>query len=71
MTESKEYQIILTQQARKLFSKIKDRREQQLIINRLEKLKINPEQQGKALSQDYQATAVFGLLDNVIELFIK
>lgn len=47
-----EYQVILTQEARKLFTEIKDRREQQLLIARLEKLKQEPDKQGKALSGD-------------------
>jgi mRNA interferase RelE/StbE len=47
-----EYQIILTSQAKKLFSAIKDRREQQLLLTHLEKLKQDPDKQGKALSED-------------------
>ncbi|NER36550.1 MAG: type II toxin-antitoxin system RelE/ParE family toxin [Oscillatoria sp. SIO1A7] len=39
-------------QASQLFAEIKDRREQALIIVRLEKLKHEPEKQGKALSAD-------------------
>ena len=49
MKENQEYQVILTKQARKLFKKIKDRREQQLLLAKLEKLKYNPNIQGKAL----------------------
>ncbi|MDQ2099172.1 MAG: type II toxin-antitoxin system RelE/ParE family toxin [Tychonema bourrellyi B0820] len=50
--EPVEYQVILTAQARQLFSEIKDRREQQLLLARLEKLKQEPEKQGKALSEE-------------------
>lgn len=50
--EPVEYQIILTVQARQLFVEIKDRREQQLLLARLEKLKHEPEKQGKALSEE-------------------
>ena len=50
--ESVEYQVILTAQARQLFAEIKDRREQQLLLARLEKLKHEPEKQGKALSEE-------------------
>lgn len=50
--EPVEYQIILTAQARQLFAEIKDRREQQLLLARLEKLKQEPEKQGKALSEE-------------------
>ena len=49
--EPVEYQVILTAQARQLFAEIKDRREQQLLLARLEKLKHEPEKQGKALSE--------------------
>lgn len=47
-----EYQVVLTKQATKLFNKIKDRREQKLLLAKLEKLKYNPEQQGKALVKE-------------------
>ena len=40
--EPVEYQVILTAQARQLFTEIKDRREQQLLLARLEKLKHEP-----------------------------
>ncbi|WP_341736460.1 type II toxin-antitoxin system RelE/ParE family toxin [Microcoleus sp. CAWBG640] len=50
--EPVEYQVILTAQARQLFPEIKDRREQQLLLARLEKLKQEPEKQGKALSEE-------------------
>ncbi len=63
MKQNAEYQVVLTKQARKLFNKIKDRREQQLLLAKLEKLKHNPNIQGKAL--------VFVQLVNVIELSIK
>ncbi len=49
MEQSREYEVLLTKQARKLFKKIKDRREQQLLLAKLEKLKYNPNIQGKAL----------------------
>jgi hypothetical protein len=45
-----EYQIILSEQARQLFAQIKDRREQQIILARLEKLKHDPDKQDKTLS---------------------
>ena len=47
-----EYQVILTAQAQQLFTKIKDRREQELLLARIEKLKHDPDKQGKALSDD-------------------
>ena len=47
-----EYRIILTVQAQQLFAQIKDRREQQLLLVRIEKLKHDPDKQGKALSED-------------------
>ena len=47
-----EYEIILTTQARQLFAQIKDRREQQLLLTRIEKLKQDPDKQGKALSEE-------------------
>lgn len=50
--QDKEYEIRLTKQAQKLFNKIKDRREQEILLARLEKLKYSPEQQGKALTRE-------------------
>ncbi len=50
--EPVEYQVVLTTKARQLFVEIKDRREQQLLLARLEKLKQEPEKQGKALSEE-------------------
>ena len=47
-----EYKIIFSIQARKLFAAIKDRREQSVILARIEKLKVEPEKQGKALSEE-------------------
>ncbi len=49
---SSEYQVILTAQAQQLFSQIKDRREQELLLARLDKLKQEPDKQGKALSDE-------------------
>lgn len=46
------YQVVLTQKAKKLLTKIKDRREQKLIVARLKKLQFEPEKQGKALVKD-------------------
>ncbi|NER48647.1 MAG: hypothetical protein F6J92_18515 [Symploca sp. SIO1A3] len=48
MEPVEEYQLILTTQVRKLFSQIKDTREQQLLLSRIEKLKHDPDKQGKA-----------------------
>lgn len=42
-----EYETILTLQARQLFAQIKDRREQQLLLRRIEKLKQEPDKQVK------------------------
>lgn len=47
-----EYRIIFSVQAQKLFTAIKDRREQGVILARIEKLKWEPEKQGKALSEE-------------------
>lgn len=47
-----EYQVILSLQAKQLFTQTKDRREQQLLLARIEKLKHDPDKQGKALSED-------------------
>lgn len=52
MEQNREYRVVLTKQARKLFKKIKDRREQQLLLAKLEKLKYNPNIQGKALVKE-------------------
>lgn len=47
-----EYKIILSIQAQELFTAIKDRREQGVVLARLEKLKFEPDKQGKALSEE-------------------
>lgn len=47
-----EYDVILTDTAQKFLTQIKDIREQQLIVKRLEKLKQEPDKQGKALSKE-------------------
>lgn len=52
MEPVEEYQVILTLQAQQLFAQIKDRREQQLLLARIEKLKHDPDKQGKALSKE-------------------
>lgn len=52
MTENLQYQVSLTTQAQQLLQEIKDRREQQLLLKRLEKLKYEPDKQGKPLSQE-------------------
>ena len=52
MAQDKEYRISLTKRASKLSKKIKDRREQEILLARLEKLKFSPEQQGKALVKE-------------------
>lgn len=52
MEPVEEYQVILTTQGKQLFAQIKDRREQQLLLSRIEKLKHDPDKQGKALSED-------------------
>lgn len=52
MEPTVEYQVNLSVQARQLFTLIKDRREQQLLLARIEKLKHDPDKQGKALSED-------------------
>ena len=52
MEPIEEYQIILTTQARQLFAQIKDRREQKSLLTRIEKLKHDPDKQGKALSEE-------------------
>ena len=43
MDKIAEYEVIVTEQARQLLAKIKDIREQELLIKRLEKLKEEPE----------------------------
>lgn len=51
MEPIEEYQVILSAQARQLFAQIRDRREQQLLLTRIEKLKHDPDKQGKPLSE--------------------
>jgi mRNA interferase RelE/StbE len=52
MEPVEEYQVILSEQARQLFAQVKDRREQQILLTRIEKLKHDPDKQGKALSEE-------------------
>jgi mRNA interferase RelE/StbE len=52
MEPVEEYQVILSAQARQLFAQVKDRREQQILLTRIEKLKHDPDKQGKALSEE-------------------
>ncbi|MBZ8183291.1 type II toxin-antitoxin system RelE family toxin [Oscillatoria salina] len=52
MESDLEYQVIITTQARQLLLQIKDRREQQLLLKKLAKLKHEPDKQGKALTQE-------------------
>ncbi len=44
-----EYEIELIPLALKLLAKVKDQREQEGLRQRIEKLKVDPEKQGKAL----------------------
>jgi mRNA interferase RelE/StbE len=46
------YRIVLTAEAKKLLTDIQDRREQGILLKRLEELAENPEQQGKPLRND-------------------
>ncbi|NQE35938.1 hypothetical protein [Microcoleus asticus] len=48
--EPVEDRVIVTAQAQQLFAEIKNRWEQQLLLVKLEKLKHEPEKQGKDLS---------------------
>jgi mRNA interferase RelE/StbE len=43
------YRVVLTTEAKLLLAMVQDRREQGLLIERLEQLAENPDQQGKAL----------------------
>jgi len=52
MEPVEEYQVILSEQARQLFAQVKDCREQQILLTRIEKLKHDPDKQGKALSEE-------------------
>jgi mRNA interferase RelE/StbE len=54
MEQEVSYEILLTVRASQLFEQIKDRREQEKLLLRLEKLKQEPEKQGKALTQELQ-----------------
>ncbi|WP_240518759.1 type II toxin-antitoxin system RelE/ParE family toxin [Leptolyngbya sp. BC1307] len=46
------YRVVLTAEAKQLLAKVKDRREQELLIARLKRLSESPEQQGKPLKAD-------------------
>jgi len=58
-----EYKLEITLLALELLSKIKDRREQEVISKRIEQLKLEPSKQGKALSGElkgYRSLRVLG-----------
>ena len=58
-----EYKLEITPLAIELLKKIKDKREQQELKKRIEKLKLEPEKQGKALSgklKGYRSDIGFG-----------
>ena len=61
-----EYDIQLTPLA-----EVKDRREQEKLRDRIDKLKIEPEKQGKALVDNFLDFAVSEPLDSAIALFTK
>ncbi len=46
------YRIVLTAEAKQLLARIQDRREQGILLTRLEQLAESPEQQGKPLRGD-------------------
>lgn len=46
------YRVVLTEEAERLLTKVRDTRELKLLVARIEKLADNPEQQGKALRGD-------------------
>ena len=50
MTENQEYQIRLTPSALEMLAEIKDQRHLKIVSERIEKLKYNPEKQGKFLT---------------------
>lgn len=50
MTENQEYQIRLTPLALEMLTEIKDQRHLNILAERIEKLKYNPEKQGKFLT---------------------
>jgi mRNA interferase RelE/StbE len=52
MTQEQEYSIRLTSLALEMLSEIKDKRHLQKLRERIDKLKTNPEQQGKALTDN-------------------
>jgi mRNA interferase RelE/StbE len=52
MTQAEEYSICLTPLALEMLSEIKDKRHLQKLRQRIEKLQSNPEQQGKALTDN-------------------
>ncbi len=52
MTQEQEYNIRLTPLALEMLSEIKDQRHLQKLRERIDKLKSNPEQQGKALTDN-------------------
>jgi hypothetical protein len=68
-----EYDIQLTSLALEMLAEVKDRREHEKLRDRIDKLKIEPEKQGKALVDNltYLDFAVSEPLDSAIALFTK
>ena len=66
-----EYEIQLTSLALEMLAKVKDRREQEKLAERIDRLKVEPEKQGKALVDNHQGFAVFEQLGNAIASSIR
>ena len=66
-----EFHIELTELALEMISAIKDRREQQGIISRIQKLKSEPLQQGKPLTGDLKGLYSVRAVGQRIGLYIR
>jgi mRNA interferase RelE/StbE len=68
------YRVVLTAEAKQLLAGIQDRREQGVLLTRLEQLAESPEQQGKPLRGDltgYRSIRAIGqryrIIDQIVE----
>ncbi|MEO6860038.1 MAG: hypothetical protein ABI180_00590 [Microcoleus sp.] len=66
-----EYEIQLTPLALEMLAEVKDRREQEKLRDRIDKLKIEPEKQGKALVDNLSGFRSIRAVDSAIALFTK
>ena len=71
MPDMQSYTVRLNEAAVKMLTEIKDKRVQNLILQRAEQLAIEPEKQGKPLTEESQDFGVCALSVSVTELSMR